>query len=121
MHSGLLLTLKEWHEWLNATPGSVPMPLRSLTALVVGLGLSACAEFPELDAALSDEARAAPYPTLLPVEDLNARVGEPRIAPDAADAIEARVARLKARAARLRNTVLDSPTRARLQAGIEEI
>ncbi|QGY00401.1 hypothetical protein EI983_12540 [Roseovarius faecimaris] len=83
--------------------------------------LAACAEFPELDATLSDAARAAPYPQLLPVEELNARVGEPRIDAEAADGIEARVAALKARAARLRGTVLDSSTRARMQTGINEI
>lgn len=97
------------------------MPLRSLAALALGLALVACTEFPELDAALSVEARAAPYPMLLPVEELKARVDAPRIAPKTASGIEARVAALRARAARLRGTVLDSPTRARMQAGINQI
>lgn len=97
------------------------MPLRPYLALAFCVSLAACAEFPELDAALSEEARSAPYPILLPVEELNARIDAPRIEPETAAGIEARVAALKARAQRLRGTVLDSPTRARMQAGVNQI
>lgn len=79
---------------------------------------SACAQIPDLDGALSDAARDAPYPDLLPVEELNARVSAPRITPETASGIEARVASLKARAAQLRGSVIDSPTRERMSIGV---
>ena len=96
------------------------LPLRFAYPLCLMALCTACAQFPELDSALTDGAETAPYPDLLPVEELNARVGEPRIAPETASGIEARVAALRARAARLHGTVIDSSTRARMTAGVAE-
>lgn len=97
------------------------MPLRLLTfSAAISLSLCGCAQFPDLDAAISDQARRADYPALVPAEELTARVDEPRIDENAADTLSARVARLRARAQSLRGSVLDSPTRARLQTDIAE-
>jgi hypothetical protein len=63
--------------------------------------LSACAAFPEVDRAertLGD----GPAPILLPTEDLLARVDAPSRAAGAQASVAARVAALRARAARLR-------------------
>ncbi|WP_090207435.1 hypothetical protein [Yoonia litorea] len=63
--------------------------------LVIAL-LTACTPFPELAGTISPEARDAPYPTLTPLPDLSIA------APDETDALQARVAALQARAARIR-------------------
>ncbi len=83
--------------------------------------LASCAQFPDLDSALSENARTADYPNLVPVEVLQARVTETRISPETASGLQARVAALKARAARLRGSVIDSPTRERMSIGVEDI
>lgn len=83
--------------------------------LCFGVG---CTEFPDLDGAVSEAARDAPYPDLLPVEELNARISDPRITPETVSGLAARVAALKARAARLRGSVIDSPTRERMSIGV---
>lgn len=83
--------------------------------------VAACTQFPDLDGALSDTARDAPYPDLLPVEELNARITSPRITPETTAGITARVAALKARAANLRGSVIDSPTRERMSIGVADI
>lgn len=86
------------------------------TALVAG-----CTQFPDLDAAISPGAEAAPYPQLVPTESLSASVPEPLIEPETSTSLEARVAHLRARAARLRGSVIDSPTRARMTTGVRDI
>lgn len=94
---------------------------RSLAlALIAGLTAAGCAQFPELDATLTDEARAAPYPDLVPLEGLQARIGSTRIDPGTAPAVQARIAALKSRASRLRGTVIDDATRTRMQAGVRQ-
>lgn len=95
--------------------------LRLAPWLLILAGVAGCAQFPELDSALTDRARQAPYPELLPVETLKARVDAPRISETAAEDMAARVAGLKARAAALRRTVIDGATRARMQDGVDEI
>ncbi|MDX1785773.1 hypothetical protein [Roseovarius sp. ZX-A-9] len=89
----------------------------SITMILVA-ALSACSQFPELDAVVSDDIRDAPYPDLVPLDTLDIRTGPGRITPGTAQTVEARVARLKARAARLRRTVIDGDTRARMRDGI---
>lgn len=86
------------------------------SAIVLGLiaGLAACSQFPPLDESLSPGAKSAPYPDLVPVEDLRAQAAGLQIGDQTLSGIEARVARLKARAARLRGTVLSGADRARL-------
>ncbi len=70
----------------------------ALSALLL---LAACADFPEVDAAAA-RLDKGPAPQLLPTEDILARAALPGRAEGAGDAVAARVARLKARAARLR-------------------
>jgi hypothetical protein len=82
------------------------------------LTLSACTQFPDLDQATSDQTRRAPYPELLPVEDLRAQVAAPRVTDQTTQSLEARAAALRARAARLRGTVIDGTSRARLDQKI---
>ncbi len=98
----------------------MPIPRRplGLTALTLTLALSACTQFPELDQNTSAETRRAPYPDLLPVEDLRARLDAPRVTDQTTLSLEARVARLRARAARLRGTVIDDTSRQRLDRKI---
>ena len=97
------------------------MRLSRLIILCLCTALTACTRFPALESALSPGAEDAPYPDLLPIETLTARVPDPLIADDSQDALAIRAARLRARAARLRGTVLDTDSRARMQAGIGEI
>ncbi|WP_322895157.1 MULTISPECIES: hypothetical protein [unclassified Yoonia] len=65
-------------------------------ALPFLFALTACADIPALDGSLSDAARAAPYPRLLPLTDPPAPVA----AEDSA--IDARLAALQQRADALR-------------------
>lgn len=58
--------------------------------------LSACGTFPALEGSISDAARNAPYPTLQPLPDDAAKI------PVADTTLNARIAALQARAARLR-------------------
>lgn len=89
-------------------------------ALVVILALlGACREFPELDAAVDDDARAAPYPDLLPAEALRGRAGEPRRGAETRRELEERAAALRGRAEALRGGVVDAGTRARMETGVE--
>lgn len=77
--------------------------------------LSACSQFPELDEDISREARRAPFPDLVPVEDLRAGLQTARITDETQTTLEARVAALRARAARLKRTVIDRNSRNRLE------
>jgi hypothetical protein len=88
-----------------------------LYALIVApLLLAACTQFPELDAAVSDSARAADYPALVNVEPILARTKDSGPAPEETQSdLESRVAALRNRAARLKRTsVIDAPARTRL-------
>jgi hypothetical protein len=78
----------------------------------------ACTQFPELDDSLSPDARAAAYPTLVPLERIRAFGSSPRLEEGSDETMAARIAALRMRAARLQGSVLDSPSRARLQAGV---
>lgn len=91
-----------------------------IPAAALVLALASCAEFPELDRAMSSRARSAPYPRLLPMQTLlaasPARSGEVAFA---TGALPARAASLRARARALRaRPVIDTATRARLMAAV---
>ncbi len=94
--------------------------LALIAALGLGAALSGCTPFPQLNKDASEAALAQPYPDLVPLDSLQARLNTTGIAPETAPAIEARIARLKARAAGLRGTVIDSQTRARMKAGVRQ-
>lgn len=87
-----------------------------LLALVASLG--ACASIPELDATLPPGMERADYPKLVPVEPLLAGAEDVQITEETEPGIMARVARLRARAARLRGAIVDSGTRERMRAGV---
>ncbi len=89
-----------------------------LISVLFALALSACATFPELDATLSAEAKDAEYPQLMPVSEMTAQAPDARITEQTASSLNGRIAALRARAARLRGSVVDSATKRRMQAGV---
>lgn len=80
--------------------------------------LAACTEFPALDGKVSAAARAAPYPKLLPIDDLLTRPTPPRLSETDVTALAARAARLRRRAAALQGPVIDQSTRKRLASSV---
>ncbi|QYX58143.1 hypothetical protein K1T73_07205 [Roseovarius sp. SCSIO 43702] len=86
----------------------------------LALSLAACTQFPEVDASISDTARAADYPALVPLDTLKARMDAPSLDPASARDLDTRAARLKARAAALqRRSVIDPATRERMRRGVQ--
>ncbi|KUF10422.1 hypothetical protein AVJ23_13145 [Pseudoponticoccus marisrubri] len=74
-------------------PVLIPLALAGL--------VSACTQFPELDAATSSAVAEAPYPQLVPLEGLLAG-SEPRATPEIRAQVQGRVGQLRARADGLR-------------------
>lgn len=95
----------------------MPRPLLpSLLAGLCAIVLGGCSPFPDLDARVSAEAKAAPFPDLAPTAPILASVPPPT-AEAAGDALDARAAGLRGRAGALRGQpVLDPDSRARLSA-----
>lgn len=89
------------------------LPLARLS-LLTALLVAGCAEFPDLDASISPEARRADYPELVPVGDILNRRGAARTTGEEADVLNARAAALRARARLLRGAAIDDATRERL-------
>ncbi len=87
--------------------------------LLCGLGLAACAEFPEVDAALAAGEASAEYPALLPFEQL-LDAEEPRLTEEDDDVLLARAAALRGRADALRRPVIDRNTRFRMDRGVTQ-
>lgn len=83
---------------------------------------AACTQFPALDGSVTPELRDAAYPDIVPLGSLLAQAdaarGAPRAGPAVQDALEDRVARLRARAERLRGPVIEAPIKARMQRGL---
>ena len=93
--------------------------IKLLGPCVLALSLAACAQFPALDGTVPPSAQAASYPTLVPLEPLLAGIEATSTDPVAtSSSVNARVARLKNRAAQLRQTVIDGETRTRMSGGI---
>ncbi|MGJ8617507.1 MAG: hypothetical protein ACSHWS_11760 [Sulfitobacter sp.] len=83
------------------------------------LALSACTQFPTLDRTITPELENAEYPALVPLDPLLATATAGRVDPVQTEkALIARVARLRARAARLRGSVLTGRERLRLAQGL---
>ncbi len=95
------------------------MHRRFALVLAMTAALAGCARFPALEATVSDEARAAPYPDLVPVEQISAQVSAPRVQEPGNRALAVRAARLRARAAQLRGSVIDPAEQDRLRRGVE--
>jgi hypothetical protein len=103
---------------MKRTKGSLKLPIRPLWLAACAALIAGCSQFPELDDTVSDAARKATYPDLVPVEVLRAGLPEQRINETTTPALEARIDRLRTRAARLRGTVIDAPTRQALRRKI---
>ena len=95
--------------------------MKALVPLLPVIALSACASFPELDGTVPAHMEDAAYPRLVPVEPLLAAAEEVQITPETESRLMARAAALRARAARLRGSVVDRGTRARMRAGVSGI
>ncbi len=78
--------------------------------------LSACTQFPELDAWDPGDPNA-PYPDLLPLSELLGPEAEVT-QPEQRGAIESRVSGLRQRAAALRGSVVGQPDIQRMQTGV---
>lgn len=83
--------------------------------IIAVTGFTACAPFPELDGTISEAARNAPFPRLINIDTIAAPA--PSEAPDLAN-LDARLARLNARAEALRGPVIDPGTTNRLDTGV---
>jgi hypothetical protein len=87
-----------------------------LAALAISL-IAGCEPFPTFE--VSESARAAAYPDLVPVEAITGQVPAEAIAPETSSDLAGRAARLRARAARLGGSVVDAETRKRMQTGVK--
>ncbi len=90
------------------------------TALLACLTLTgACTQFPQLDRTVTPELANSHYPALVPLGPVLAAANTSNVEPvQASGAIDARVSALKARAARLRGSVLSGAERQRLANGL---
>lgn len=92
---------------------------RTLLSLPLIAALAACAQFPELDRTITPELQAADFPALVPIGPLIAGAQTDGVDAGQANAqIDARVAALRARAARMRGSVLTGRERQRLAQGL---
>lgn len=83
------------------------------------LGLAGCTQFPALEGRVGPEVAEAPYPDLVPLEQVFAQVDPTTVDPEREEAgLEGRLGRLRARADRLRGSVIGSEDRRRLEAGL---
>lgn len=83
------------------------------------LTLASCTQFPELDATIAQDQANAPVPALVPLGPVIAAARttadrEAQIQPE----LNSRLAKLRARAARLRGPVITPADRARMMRGI---
>ena len=97
--------------------------MRPLPAcLVVIMTLAACADPYPLAPDLAAEGKDAPYPALVPVERIAARVpatATATVTEATTEAIASRTDRLRARADRLRGPVIDAETGERMRRGVD--
>lgn len=80
--------------------------------------LAACSAPPDFEQA-RQPVTPGPYPTIKPLNQVLAVVGEPELEATDAAALQARAADLQARAATLSATQTDPATRARLDAALD--
>lgn len=84
--------------------------------------LASCTTFPELDAAVSDAARRADYPQLVPADELLGKRTQVRLTETTGQTLLARAARLQARARILRNIpTIDDETRSRIASRLRRL
>lgn len=83
------------------------------------LALTACTQFPDLEATQTQAIDRADYPALVPIEPILARADGPPPDPTADMArLNARLTNLRARAGRIRGAVLSGAERLRLENGL---
>lgn len=93
-----------------------------LGILMVVAALGACTKFPELDAAVSDEAKAADYPKLIPAAQIEQNQPKGRLSDTEGEALLARAARLRQRGAILRGLpVIDEAARLRFSRVLKSL
>jgi len=97
--------------------------MRPLLLITICMALVACAKFPELDAAVSDRAKASDYPQLVPAQNIAVkRDGPKRLAKGDGEALLARANRLRQRGAILRGLlVVDEAARLRFSAALRRL
>jgi len=83
------------------------MPRFSAVHICVLLLIAGCTQFPDVDSTLSDQALAADYPTLAPMDQVLADAGSTEIDDESIEEVEARAESLRARADALRGQELD--------------
>ncbi len=116
--------------------------MRFVAVLTLLLAVAGCIEVPELDQTITEEAKRAPYPNLVPVEPIRAAVPKPQIGPGLAPSLDARADALKNKADSLKNSpevdlaaradalqrradtlnqepVIDAATKARMERGVK--
>ena len=76
---------------------------RLILPALLGLSLLGCTDTPDLDAAIPASEQQGSYPPLVPVETLLAQAEAPRLDGTEDEALAARAAALRARAARLKS------------------
>lgn len=79
-------------------------------------GLAACTDWPEIEIPGAAESASAPWPQLTPIE---AMTGDAAPTQQGVGPSEARIAALEARAAALRDLVVDGNTRSDTQDGVD--
>lgn len=80
---------------------------------------AACTQLPELDGIVEPHIETAPYPDLLPLEPILAAASGSSLDPvREQNNLQARLAMLRARADRLRGSVLNGPEKQRLERGL---
>ncbi len=85
---------------------------------IMVFALAGCTDFPQLDDVVSERAKNADFPELVALDSLLADVNEHQINPSTPLYLQSRLARLRARAARLNKPVIDQKTRAKLAAAV---
>lgn len=91
-----------------------------LILFVFPLAIFGCTQFPELDNAVSDRAKEADFPTLVPIQSLLAQSATITTPPEQTiSTLTARADALRNRAARLQGEVVDANTRERMRNGVK--
>lgn len=89
------------------------------SACIIGVLLSGCAQFPQVDAALESAEQTRADPLFLPFETFVSPDKPEALTPEDA-ALAARATDLRNRAAGLRAPVIDPATRARMKRGVTQ-
>ena len=90
--------------------------------LAIAVFLSACTQFPELDAVVSEQAKRADYLDLVPAEQLLVHSNLGKLSENTGEELQARAKRLQARARILRQiTAVNEETRLRIATQLRRL